>query len=66
MHFKHYLIIYSRINLLSINKEDKPVKLYPEILEMRPLARYFSLPNGSELEIDSFTYDSYSVLLLLL
>lgn len=52
--------------MLCINKEDKPVKLYPEILEMRPLARYFNLPNGSELEIDSFTYDLYSVLLLLL
>lgn len=29
MHFKNYLIIYSKINLLSIKKERKPSKIVP-------------------------------------
>lgn len=42
MHFKTYLIIYSKINLLSVEKERKPSKIvHPEILEMSFMIRYF-------------------------
>lgn len=42
MHFKTYLIIYSKINLSSIEKERKPSNIvHPEILEMRFMTRYF-------------------------
>lgn len=37
-----------------LKKRGNPVKLYPEILEMRFMIRYFRLPKGSELEMGSF------------
>lgn len=66
MYFNNYLIIYSKINLLSIKKERTRVKSYLEILEIRFMIRYFSLPKESELKIGSFTYEFIVLSLLLL
>ena len=66
MHFKNHLVFIVKLIDYSLKRREHLGRLDPEILKMRFMMKYFSLPNGIELKMGSFTCELYSVLLLVL